>query len=165
VLNRNRRAQNDRHNVVWFRFAGYRRRTIFAYLFCKCQCPIKIVGFVLIYLFVLVLTQIIILSDLECDYLNAQQCCSRLNIWSIPKIAAHVFLTFLLLITGHWWLFLANLPMVTWIVYEYMRVPQGNIGLYDPAEIHNRGMVRKHLRDCLIHVGFYLIIFFIYLYW
>uniref|UniRef100_A0A182WH07 Cornichon n=1 Tax=Anopheles minimus TaxID=112268 RepID=A0A182WH07_9DIPT len=107
---------------------------------------------------------LIILSDLECDYLNAQECCSKLNFWSIPKLAAHGFLTFLLLIHGNWVLCLVNLPMVGWLVYDQYRVPAGNIGIYDPAEIHNRGMVKKHLRDTMIGLGFYLIIFFVYLY-
>lgn len=30
-------------------------------------------------IFKILLKQLITLSDLECDYLNAQQCCSRLN--------------------------------------------------------------------------------------
>lgn len=109
--------------------------------------------------------QLIILSDLECDYLNAQQCCSKLNFWSIPKLAGHGFLAFLLLMHGNWFLCLANLPMIGWLVYEQYKVPAGNIGIYDPAEIHNRGMVKKHLRDTMIGLGFYLIIFFVYLYW
>uniref|UniRef100_A0A182JHX9 Cornichon n=1 Tax=Anopheles atroparvus TaxID=41427 RepID=A0A182JHX9_ANOAO len=107
---------------------------------------------------------LIILSDLECDYLNAQQCCSKLNFWSIPKVAGHGFLAFVLLIHGNWILCLFNLPMLGWLLYEQYKVPAGNIGVYDPAEIHNRGMVKKHLRDTMIELGFYLIIFFVYLY-
>uniref|UniRef100_A0A182SU40 Uncharacterized protein n=1 Tax=Anopheles maculatus TaxID=74869 RepID=A0A182SU40_9DIPT len=95
----------------------------------------------------LLIYYLIILSDLECDYLNAQECCSKLNFWSIPKLAAHGFLTFLLLIHGNWMLCLVNLPMVGWLVYEQIRVPPGNIGIYDPAEIHNRGMYDNRLTE------------------
>ncbi|XP_055591856.1 protein cornichon homolog 4-like [Uranotaenia lowii] len=107
---------------------------------------------------------VIILSDLECDYLNAQQCCSKLNFWIVPKISAHSFVAFLLLINGNWMLFIANLPMIGWLLYDIIKVPSGNLGVYDPAEIHNRGMVKKHLRDTMIRFGYFLIIFFVYLY-
>ncbi|GIY68886.1 protein cornichon homolog 4 [Caerostris extrusa] len=45
---------------------------------------------------------VITLSDLECDYLNAQQCCSKLNKWIIPEIIAQGFVTILMLIEWHW---------------------------------------------------------------
>lgn len=102
---------------------------------------------------------------MECDYLNAQQCCSKLNTWVLPKLIAHVFLTTLLLLHGHWILFLVNLPMAIWMGYEQVTVPTGNMGVFDPTEIHNRGQLKRHMRDCMINLGYYLIFFFIYLYW
>lgn len=107
---------------------------------------------------------LIVLSDLECDYLNAQQCCSRLNAWITPKLAAHAVLFIILLLTGQWGISALNLPMTAWLFYEYFNVPRGNMGVYDPTEIHNRGQLKKHTRDCLIFLGYYLIFFFIYLY-
>lgn len=68
------------------------------------------------------------------------------------------------LFVGNWGLFIINLPFVGWLIYEKIKIPPGNIGVYDPAEIHNRGMIRKHLRDSMVYVGFYLLIFFVYLY-
>jgi protein cornichon len=79
---------------------------------------------------------VLTLSDLECDYLNAQQCCSKLNIWSIPKITAHAVIVILLLFTGHWILFLVNIPFLGFLIYDLWRVPRGNLGIYDPAEIY-----------------------------
>lgn len=117
-------------------------------------------GFLLFLLVYFVIT----LSDLECDYLNAQQCCSKLNMWVLPKMIAHGFLTLLLLLHGHWILALANLPLAVWLAYEYFAVPTGNTGVFDPTEIHNRGQLKKHMRDCMIYLGYYLIFFFIYLY-
>lgn len=107
----------------------------------------------------------ITLSDLECDYLNAQECCSKLNEWVLPKVVAHGFVSFLLLIHGHWILLIANLPMAFWMAYDLVKVPSGNLGIFDPTEIHNRGQLKKHMRDCMINVGYYLIFFFAYLYW
>ncbi|XP_050351648.1 protein cornichon homolog 4 [Nymphalis io] len=107
---------------------------------------------------------IITLSDLECDYLNAQECCERLNYWLLPKYIAHTFLTILLLLHGHVILFLFHLPMFIYLTFEYFTIPQGNLGAYDPAEIHNRGQLKKHLRDVMVYIGYYLLFFFVYLY-
>ncbi|XP_013172500.1 PREDICTED: protein cornichon homolog 4 [Papilio xuthus] len=107
---------------------------------------------------------IITLSDLECDYLNAQECCDKLNYWLLPKYIGHSFITFLLLLHGQVILFLLNLPMFIWLSFEYFTIPQGNLGAYDPAEIHNRGQLKKHMKDVMIYTGYYLIFFFIYLY-
>ncbi|KAL3265820.1 hypothetical protein HHI36_010017 [Cryptolaemus montrouzieri] len=107
---------------------------------------------------------VITLSDLECDYLNAQQCCSKLNQWMLPKLIAHTFLSCLLLMHGHWILVLLNLPMALWCAYEIIKVPSGNLGVFDPTEIHNRGQLKIHMRDCMIHLGYYLLFFFLYLY-
>ncbi|XP_012253437.1 protein cornichon homolog 4 [Athalia rosae] len=107
---------------------------------------------------------VITLSDLECDYLNAQQCCSKLNMWVVPKIVGHVFLVLLLLLHGQWILMIINLPMALWLMYEYFTIPTGNMGIYDPTEIHNHGQLRKHQRDIMVYLGYYLIFFFIYLY-
>ncbi|KAG8225969.1 hypothetical protein J437_LFUL006198 [Ladona fulva] len=107
---------------------------------------------------------VITLSDLECDYLNARQCCAKLNVWVLPKMIAHGTLTLLLLLNGHWILTFFNTPCIVWLIYEYYTVPVGNYGVYDPTEIHNRGQLKKHMRDCLVYLGYYLIFFFIYLY-
>ncbi|KAL7301597.1 protein cornichon homolog 4 isoform X4 [Trichogramma pretiosum] len=114
-------------------------------------------------LFVLVYF-VITLSDLECDYLNAQQCCSRLNTWVYPKVISHTLLLVLLLLHGQWLLTLANIPMSAWLIYEIYSTPKGNMGVYDPTEIHNRGQLKRHMRDCMIYLGYYLLFFFIYLY-
>ncbi|XP_049763410.1 protein cornichon homolog 4 [Schistocerca cancellata] len=107
---------------------------------------------------------VITLSDLECDYLNAQQCCSKLNFWTIPKIVAQLFIEVLLLLHGHWGLFLMNIPITGWFVWEYMKVPTGNTGVYDPTEIHNRGQLKRHMWHCMIYLCYFLVAFFIYLY-
>lgn len=109
--------------------------------------------------------QTITLSDLECDYLNAQQCCANLNFWVIPKLVTHAFLTIAILVTGHYWLFLFNAPMLIWTGYELYSLPSGNMGIYDPTEIHNRGMIKKHMRQAMIYLGYFFIFFFVYLYW
>lgn len=107
---------------------------------------------------------VITLSDAECDYLNAQECCSKLNQWMIPKLIAHTFLSVILLIHGHLLLVLLNLPIALWFAYEIIKVPKENIGVFDPTEIHNKHQLKAHMRDCMIYLGYYLIFFFVYLY-
>ncbi|GAB6022455.1 hypothetical protein CHUAL_006567 [Chamberlinius hualienensis] len=107
---------------------------------------------------------VITLSDLECDYLNAQQCCSKLNMCVLPEIISHGLLTLFLLLGGQWILLLLNSPMTAWQIYKYVTVPSGNVGIYDPTEIHNRGNLKVHMKESLIKLGYYLVFFFIYLY-
>ncbi|XP_018397510.1 PREDICTED: protein cornichon homolog 4 [Cyphomyrmex costatus] len=107
---------------------------------------------------------IITLSDLECDYLNAQECCSKLNMGVLPKLIGQTFVVFLLLIHGQFILTLVNVPMTVWLFYEYFSVPSGNLGVYDPTEIHNRSKLKRYTRDCMIHIGYCIVLFFIYLY-
>ncbi|XP_022329240.2 protein cornichon homolog 4-like isoform X2 [Crassostrea virginica] len=113
----------------------------------------------------LVVFFVITLSDLECDYLNATTCCSRLNKFVLPEIVVQSALALLLLITGHWILFLMYAPCTAWIVYLFVTKPSGNIGFYDPAEIHNRHQLKAYMRDNMIKMGVHLIFFFIFLYW
>ncbi|XP_021361386.1 protein cornichon homolog 4-like isoform X1 [Mizuhopecten yessoensis] len=113
----------------------------------------------------LVVYFVITLSDLECDYLNATSCCSKLNKWVLPELIAQSVLAFFLLVTGHWILFLMYTPVTAWMVYKYVTKPSGNIGLYDPTEIHNRHQLKTYLKENLIKLGSHLIFFFVFLYW
>lgn len=110
--------------------------------------------------------QLILLWDLECDYMNANQCCAKLNFWVIPKISLHVFVIICLLVAKSWWLTALNVPMILYLIYEgHWALPRSSLGLYDPGEIHNRGMIRLHIRNCILNCAFYLILFSLYLYW
>ncbi len=44
-------------------------------------------------------------------------------------------------------------------------IPRGNLGEYDPAEIHNHGRLRHHLVGVAIHMGWQMVGFFFFLYW
>ena len=48
--------------------------------------------------------------------------------------------------------------------FRYVNTPSGNIGVYDPAEIHNRHTLKGHMNVAMIKLGYHLIFFFIYLY-
>ena len=51
------------------------------------------------------------------------------------------------------------------IILRFFYFPRGNIGEYDPAEIHNQGMMKKHLVGVGIHLAWQMLGFFIFLYW
>ncbi|KAM3615294.1 uncharacterized protein V6R79_026174 [Siganus canaliculatus] len=107
---------------------------------------------------------IITLSDLECDYINARACCSKLNKWVIPEMIGQCLSTMLMLVSMHWFIFLLNLPVGAWNIYRYLKVPMGNMGVFDPTEIHNRGQLKSHMKEAMIKLGYHLLCFFIYLY-
>lgn len=63
-----------------------------------------------------------------------------------------------------WIMFLFNLPMVLWLFYEQQRQRRDSLGVYDPVDIHSRGLLKVHLRNCMIYLGYYFIMFFVGLY-
>ncbi|KAF7254365.1 hypothetical protein EYD10_00084 [Varanus komodoensis] len=84
--------------------------------------------------------------------------------WVIPELVGHTMVTVLMLISLHWFIFLLNLPVATWNIYRYIMVPSGNMGVFDPTEIHNRGQLKSHMKEAMIKLGFHLLCFFMYLY-
>ena len=156
--------------------------------------------------------------------------------WVLPEIIPQAILTILLLLTGHWFVFLIYGLCTVWIIYRlvhlfmllwdlfntcfalllevkitqiwiqwnifycthvsilcsghmacsnihivllykpriniftvlfvfrYMTKPTGNIGLYDPTEIHNRQQLKFHMKENLCKMGFHLVFFFVFLY-
>ena len=51
------------------------------------------------------------------------------------------------------------------IYYRIVMKPSGDIGIFDPTEIHNRQQLKNYMRESLIRLGIHLIFFFIFLYW
>jgi len=108
---------------------------------------------------------VITLSDLECDYLNARGCCDKLNYWVVMELISHNVLSVILLLGGHWLLFLCYAPIGCWLTFKYFTKPKGNMGLFDPTEIHNQKHLKQYMRESLVRLGFHLVFFFIFLYW
>lgn len=52
----------------------------------------------------------------------------------------------------------------SWNHFRYIMVPSGNMGVFDPTEIHNRGQLKSHMKEAMIKLGFHLLCFFMYLY-
>jgi hypothetical protein len=91
----------------------------------------------------------IILSDLESDYINSLDCSSRLNMWTIPRLVFMMGHSLLLLIQNSWLMLLISLPFTTWLVYSKLKVKEGDSGLYDPTVIHIRDNLRGAIKESL----------------
>lgn len=57
---------------------------------------------------------------------------------------------------------LTNHKFLTYL--RFLNKPSGNVGIYDPAEIHNRSELKGFLKESMAKLGFHLISFFLYLY-
>ncbi|XP_010057681.1 protein cornichon homolog 1 isoform X1 [Eucalyptus grandis] len=65
--------------------------------------------------------QILILSDLEADYINMYEAASRINGLILPDFILQGVLSVLLLMTGHWLMFLVSVPVTCYHVMLYVK--------------------------------------------
>lgn len=59
---------------------------------------------------------IIMYSDLESDYINPIDLCTKLNQFTLPEMGLHAFLTVLFLIKAQWIALIINVPLVAYNV-------------------------------------------------
>lgn len=107
---------------------------------------------------------LVTLSDLECDHINPSECAVKLNAWVIPELLGSAALTVLLLVTGHWALFGVHVVMTTWLSLRLYTVPKGNVGIFDPTDLHSRIVLRDHMKSCIFRTIVYLFSFLVFLY-
>lgn len=100
----------------------------------------------------------IMYSDLECDYINPIELCSKLNPWFIPEAGLHAVVTVLFLLNGYWFTFLLNLPLLAYNVRAFIK----KNNLLEPTEIFRT--LSKHKKESFLKLGFHLAMFFYYLY-
>ncbi|KAJ2658368.1 hypothetical protein IWW48_004043 [Coemansia sp. RSA 1200] len=101
---------------------------------------------------------VIMLTDLECDYINPIDLANNLNTYVMPDLAAHMVLLVVFLLLGEWMSMLLNLPLAAWNVTKVVN----NRQFYDATEVFRT--LSKHKRENFVKVGFYLVCFFYYLY-
>lgn len=97
-------------------------------------------------------------SDLESDYINPIDLCTKLNQFTLPEMCAHGFLTVLFLLNGQWIALAINLPLSAYNVHKFMNKTY----LLDATEIFRTLMTHK--KESFLKLGFYLLTFFFYLY-
>ncbi|KOS15428.1 er-derived vesicles protein erv14 [Malassezia pachydermatis] len=101
---------------------------------------------------------VIMYSDLESDYINPIDLCTKLNQFMLPEMGAHAFLTVLFLLTGQWIALFLNIPL---LAYNANKVINKSY-LLDATEIFRTLMTHK--KESFVKLGFYLLSFFFYLY-
>ena len=97
-------------------------------------------------------------NDLECDYINPIDFCNQLNMFVLPEMLAHAFLTLLFLLSGQWLAFFINLPL---LAYNANKIKNKN-HTYDATEIFRT--LSRHKVESYLKLAFFLISFFYYLF-
>ncbi|TKY65607.1 cornichon-like 4 [Spatholobus suberectus] len=110
--------------------------------------------------FVLILTllcilgyQLILLVDLEFDYINPYDSTSRINLVVLPEFIMQGFFCFTNLIAGHWFIFFISLPCLYYNVRLYIKGEH----LADVTEIYNKLNWEKKKR--LFKVAYLVMVF------
>lgn len=100
----------------------------------------------------------ILYADLEADYINPIELCSKVNQLIVPEAALHAIISLLFLLNGYWFVFLLNLPV---LAYNLNKI-YNKVQLLDATEIFRT--LGKHKRESFMKLGFHLMMFFFYLY-
>ncbi|KAL8158975.1 hypothetical protein V2J09_000512 [Rumex salicifolius] len=64
--------------------------------------------------------QLVCLADLELDHINPHDATSSINNVVVPEFVLHGALSFLFLVTGHWFMFLLCIPCLYYNAKLYM---------------------------------------------
>ncbi|WJX82397.1 hypothetical protein P8452_65164 [Trifolium repens] len=104
-------------------------------------------------LFCLLGYQLILLVDLEFDYINPYDSTSRVNQVILPEFFLQAIFCFINLIAGHWFILLISLPCLYYNVSLYIKRQH----YADVTEIYNKLNFEKKKR--LFKVGHLILIF------
>ncbi|XP_062167270.1 protein cornichon homolog 1 [Alnus glutinosa] len=97
--------------------------------------------------------QILILTDLESDYINIYDTASRINYIVVPEFIVQGVLCAIFLVTWHWFMFLMTVPLTCYHVMLFLKQQH----LFDVTEAFRFLSAEKKFR--LIKLGFYLTMF------
>ncbi|GMH26624.1 hypothetical protein Nepgr_028467 [Nepenthes gracilis] len=115
--------------------------------------------FIVIALLVIVIYQLLCLSDLEFDYINPYDSASRINKVIMPEFITHGALCLFFLLTGHWFMSLLCIPYLLYNVKMYMDKQH----LVDVTEIFNS--LNREKKKRIVKLGYLIIILFLSLFW
>eukprot|EP01111_Echinosteliopsis_oligospora_P019185 TRINITY_DN913_c0_g1_i1.p1 TRINITY_DN913_c0_g1~~TRINITY_DN913_c0_g1_i1.p1 ORF type:complete len:139 (-),score=30.38 TRINITY_DN913_c0_g1_i1:36-452(-) len=109
-------------------------------------------------LLVLVVYELLLLSDLESDILNNIDFCRRINKYVFPEYCVHWAHTVVLLLFGKWIMFLFNVPLAAWHAYKW----HNKRARLDATKIM---MTMSRVgNELLIKLAFLMFMFFLYLF-
>ncbi|XP_022151666.1 protein cornichon homolog 1-like isoform X2 [Momordica charantia] len=99
--------------------------------------------------------QLLVLTDLEADYLNIYDSSSRINKLVIPEFIVQGVFCSLFLLTGHWFMFLITVPVSCYHIRLFLKREH----LIDVTEVFRVLKREKYFR--LGKLIFYLLMFLI----
>ncbi|XP_027927086.1 protein cornichon homolog 4-like [Vigna unguiculata] len=99
--------------------------------------------------------QLLLLVDLEFDYINPYDSTSRINKVVVPEFIVQGILCFVNLIAGHWFIFFLSLPSLYYNVRSYSRREH----LADVTEIYNK--LNSEKKKLLFKVAYLVAVFVI----
>lgn len=97
---------------------------------------------------------------LEVFDLNPEVACIGLNRDDFAKTLMHLFATFILLVTGHKYLFAFNLPLLILALKDVTLMFK-----FQASDIMDLDKLRKHVNLYILYLYFFILSFFIYAYW
>ncbi|EYU40573.1 hypothetical protein ABFS82_05G090100 [Erythranthe guttata] len=115
--------------------------------------------FILIALVIMLVYQLMCLTDLEFDYINPYDSASRINNVVLPEIITEGVLCLLFLLTGHWVMSLFCLPYLYYNVMLYLKKKH----LVDVTEIFN--LLNWEKKQRLFKLGYVILLLFMCLFW
>ncbi|XP_049376595.1 protein cornichon homolog 4-like [Solanum stenotomum] len=115
--------------------------------------------FIVVAILVMVIFQLISLTDLEFDYINPYETASRINKVVLPEFITQGVLCFLYLVTGHWAMLLYCVPYLYYNVNLYMQRRH----LIDVTEIFN--MLSWEKKQRIFKLAHIIILLVISLFW
>ncbi|CAK9180672.1 unnamed protein product [Ilex paraguariensis] len=115
--------------------------------------------FVLVALLIVVLYQLMCLTDLEFDYVNPYDSASRINRVVLPEFIMQGVLCILCLVTGHWFMSLLSVPYLYYNARLYMQRKH----LTDVTEIFN--LLDWEKKQRLFKLAYIILLICISLFW
>ncbi|CAK9173141.1 unnamed protein product [Ilex paraguariensis] len=115
--------------------------------------------FVLIALLVIVIFQLMCLTDLEFDFINPYDSASRINRVVLPEFITQGVLCLLFLLTGHWFMSLLGAPYLYYNTRLYMQRQH----LIDVTEIFN--LLNWEKKKRIFKLAYVIFLLFISLFW
>jgi len=89
----------------------------------------------------------ILYADLEADYINPIELCSKVNRLIVPEAGLHAVISTLMLFSGYWFVFLLNLPIFAYNLNKIYHKTQ----LLDATEIFRT--LGKHKRESFLKLN------------
>ncbi|XP_061373701.1 protein cornichon homolog 1-like [Gastrolobium bilobum] len=99
--------------------------------------------------------QVLILSDLEADFINPYDASSRMNYFVVPEFIGQGLFCALCLFTGHWVMFFITVPLTCYHVMLYVKRKH----LIDVTEVFRVLNAEKKFR--LAKLAFYILVLLI----